>query len=79
VSEAQLVSAAERMIADGKYELAANALDWTRGRFPDSKPLTEAERLIYLKLMDKYQEFNPFKFIIYSGRAGTDLPQMKLK
>ncbi len=77
VSERQLAGAAERMIADGKYELAAQALDWTRGRFPGSKSLSEVERLAYLKLMEKYQEFNPFKFIIYSGRAGIDPPQME--
>lgn len=76
VSEPQLVRAAQQMIADGKYELAANALDWTKGRFPESKLLSEAERLTYLKLMEKYQEFNPFKFIIYSGRAGMELPKI---
>ena len=76
VSERQLASAAERMIADGKYELAASALDWTRGRFPESGPLNRAERLSYLKLMEKYQEFNPFKFIIYAGKAGMELPRI---
>jgi len=79
VSERQLTRAAERMIADGKYELAAKALDWTKGRFPGSQPLHEAERLTYLKLMEKYQEFNPFKFIIYSGRAGMHLPKIDTK
>ncbi|MGB5082675.1 MAG: MBL fold metallo-hydrolase [Burkholderiales bacterium] len=76
VSERQLAGAAERMIADGKYELAAQALDWTRGRFPGSDSLSAIEQLAYLKLMEKYQEFNPFKFIIYSGRAGIDPPQV---
>ncbi|MCX7175813.1 MAG: MBL fold metallo-hydrolase [Proteobacteria bacterium] len=76
VSEGQLASAAQRMIADGKYELAASALDWTRGRFPQSQSLNEAERLSYLKLMEKYQEFNPFKFIIYAGRAGMEVPKI---
>ena len=56
------------MIADGQYELAANALDSTEGRFPNSKSLGELERLTYLKLMEKYQEFNPFKFIVYAGQ-----------
>jgi hypothetical protein len=34
------------------------------------------ERVAYLKLMEKYQEFNPFKFIVYSGKGGLDLPQL---
>ena len=76
VSERQLVKATERMIADGKYELAATALAWTKDRFAGSKSLAEVERLTYLKLMEKYQEFNPFKFIIYSGRIGDPTPQI---
>jgi len=29
--------------------------------------------------MEKYQEFNPFKFIIYSGQIGAQVPQMESK
>jgi glyoxylase-like metal-dependent hydrolase (beta-lactamase superfamily II) len=76
VSERQLVKATEQMIAEGKYELAATTLDWTKGRFAESKSWREVERLTYLKLMEKYQEFDPFKFIIYSGRIGNETPQM---
>jgi glyoxylase-like metal-dependent hydrolase (beta-lactamase superfamily II) len=76
VTESQLSHGVERMIADGKYELAANALDWAGGRYPDSARLASMERVAYLKLMEKYQEFNPFKFIIYSGKGGLDLPQL---
>jgi hypothetical protein len=67
------------MIADGKYELAATVLEWTKERFAKSKSLAEVERLTYLKLMEKYQEFNPFKFIIYSGKIGAQVPQMESK
>jgi len=77
VSEQQLVAAAERMIRDGKYELAAAMLQWTRGRFPGSSSLAEVERLTYLKLMEKYQEFNPFKFILYSGKINFQTPRME--
>ncbi len=76
VTESQLSQGVERMIADGKYELAVSALDWARGRYPDSTRLESMERLAYLKLTEKYQEFNPFKFIVYSGKGGLDLPQM---
>jgi glyoxylase-like metal-dependent hydrolase (beta-lactamase superfamily II) len=76
VTEGQLSHGVERMIADGKYELAANALDWARGRYPDSARLESMERVAYLKLMEKYQEFSPFKFIVYSGKGGLDLPQL---
>jgi glyoxylase-like metal-dependent hydrolase (beta-lactamase superfamily II) len=77
ISEQQLVKATERMIAEGKYELAATTLDWTKDRFAGSKSLNEVGRLAYLRLMEKYQEFNPFKFIIYSGKVGIEIPHMK--
>ncbi len=79
VSERQLAKATGRMIAEGKFELAATALEWTRGRFAGSKFLDEVKRLTYLKLMEKYQEFNPFKFIIYSTQIGNQIPQMESK
>jgi hypothetical protein len=74
VSEDQMVGAAKRMIADGNYALAAEALDWTRGRFAASQAFRDQERLAYQKLMEKYQAFNPFKFIVYSWRAESPPP-----
>ena len=47
VSESRLTDAVRRMIADGNYELAAKALDLTRGRFPASRSLHELERHVY--------------------------------
>ncbi len=67
VSDTQLASAAERMVADGKHELAAAVLRWARPRFANSARLDAVRKLAYLRLMEKYQEFNPFKFILYSG------------
>jgi glyoxylase-like metal-dependent hydrolase (beta-lactamase superfamily II) len=76
VSEQQLREAAARMIADGKPELAAAMLDWTRARFAATTSYREAERLAYRKLAEKYQDFDPFKFILYSARSGDATPQM---
>ena len=75
VTESRLFDGVERMIADGQYELAATTLDWARERYRDSIRLEALERKAYLKLTEKYQGFNPFKFIIYSGKAGLDVPQ----
>jgi len=76
LSERQLTRALQRMIADGKYELALSLLESSRGRFVQSKSVAEAERLIYLKLMEQYQNTDPFKFILYSAKAGEQTPQM---
>jgi glyoxylase-like metal-dependent hydrolase (beta-lactamase superfamily II) len=76
VSERQVARAVERMIGDGRHELAASTLRWTAGKFGKSDALDRLKRLAYLKLIEKYQEFNPFKVIIYSGESGTQIPQM---
>lgn len=69
ISEQKLIETLKQMITDGKYEYAANVIQATEHRF-NSKSYTEVKRLTYLKLMEKYQQFNPFKFIIYSGVIG---------
>ncbi|HET7525516.1 MAG TPA: hypothetical protein VFK10_06195, partial [Burkholderiaceae bacterium] len=72
----QIASAAERMAADGRHELAAETLRWVQARFDGDPRLQAARRLVYLKLMEKYQEFNPFKLIVYSAEINQALPQI---
>ena len=76
VSESQLVKAVERLTADGKYELAASLLQSSGNRFAGSASVTNAKRLVYLKLIEKSQNTDPFKVIIYSATIGEQLPQM---
>ena len=76
VSERQLVRTVERLTADGKYELAASLLESAGDRFEGSSSVANAKRLVYLKLMEKHQNTDPFKFIIYSGKIGEQTPQM---
>src|SRR5271170_191087 len=76
VSERQLVNAVERLAADGKYELAASLLESAGDRFDGSSSVASAKRLVYLKLIEKHQNTDPFKFIIYSGKIGEQTPQM---
>ena len=76
VSEGQLVKAVERLVEDGKYELAAALLESAGDRFEGSNSVANAKRLVYLKLMEKHQNTDPFKFIIYSGKIGEQTPQM---
>ena len=76
LSERQLVRTVERLAADGKYELAASLLESSGSRFEHSTSVANAKRLVYLKLMEKNQNTDPFKFIIYSGRIGEQTPQI---
>ena len=76
VSERQMVKTVERLTADGKYELAASLLESSGDRFEHSSSVANAKRVVYLKLMEKHQNSDPFKFIIYSGKIGEQIPQM---
>jgi hypothetical protein len=77
VSEKQVVKAVERLAADGKYELAASLLESSGNRFQGSAPVAQVRRLVYLKLMEKNQNTDPFKFIIYSARIGEQTPPLQ--
>jgi glyoxylase-like metal-dependent hydrolase (beta-lactamase superfamily II) len=76
LSEKQVVMAAEKMAADGKYELAASLLEPSATRFGNTESIAKAERLVYLKLMEKYQNTDPFKYILYSAKIGEQTPAM---
>jgi len=76
LSEGQLVRAVDHLVADGKYEAAASLLESSASRFGHSAPVANAKRLVYLKLMEKHQSTDPFKFIIYSAKIGEQTPQM---
>jgi len=76
LSDTQIASAAQQMIKDGRHELAAAVLGWAQARHPDSAALAGTRGLAYLKLMEKYQEFNPFKVIIYGAQVDQAVPQV---
>src|SRR5580700_6857390 len=76
LSEKQLVKAVEKMAADGKYELAASLLESAKARFGRTESIAKVERFVYLKLMEKYQNTDPFKYILYSAKIGEQTPAM---
>jgi hypothetical protein len=76
LSEAEIVKAAERLASDGRYAMAADLLESAQAKFPRSDSVKRAKRFAYLKLMEKNQNTDPFKFIIYSGKIGEQTPQI---
>jgi alkyl sulfatase BDS1-like metallo-beta-lactamase superfamily hydrolase len=76
LSDAQIVKAADRLAADGRYAMAAELIESAEAKFPASDSLKRAKRFVYLKLMEKNQNTDPFKFIIYSGKIGEQTPQI---
>ena len=75
-SERQLVGVAKKLEADGKYELAASLLGSAGARFGQTEAISRVRRLVYLKLMEKYQNIDPFKYILYSAAIGEQTPTM---
>jgi glyoxylase-like metal-dependent hydrolase (beta-lactamase superfamily II) len=76
LSEGQLTKTVERLTADGKYELAASLLESSEGRFEHSEAVAKVRRLVYLKLMEKNQNTDPFKYILYPAKIGEPTQQM---
>lgn len=76
LSAGQVASAAERLNRDGKHEMAARLLSWVQPRLPNDQQLAAARRSTYAQLMEKYQDFNPFKFIMYHEQIALPLPQL---
>jgi hypothetical protein len=56
--------------------MAAELIESAEAKFPASDSLKRAKRFVYLKLMEKNQNTDPFKFIIYSGKIGEQTPQI---
>lgn len=77
LDEPRLARAAARLVADGRHEQAAMLVQWVAARGPVGRELDTAGRLAFAKLVERYQEHNPFKFIVYSGEAGLDLPRVQ--
>jgi hypothetical protein len=73
------VSAVDKLTADGKYELAASLLESSKARLGCTESIAKAERLVYLRLMEKYQNTDPFKYILYSAKVGEPTPPMEGK
>jgi hypothetical protein len=79
LSEKQIVNAVYQIAAEGKYELAASLLSWSTARFGRTDSIAKAEQLVYEKLMEKYQNTDPFKYILYSAKIGEQTPAKSSK
>lgn len=76
--ESRILTAAHKMIEDGKYELAAHLLEIDGDRVAHNAELAALKRLAYMKLMEKFQNHDPFKFIVYANKAQLEVPPMPL-
>ena len=63
------MKAASRLDADVKHAMAADLMESAQIKFPNSDRVRRAKRFAYLKLMERNQNTDPFKFIILSSSS----------
>ena len=71
-----MTAAIDKILRGGDYELAARVVTWSLTQYPASEALAKRKEDTFLKLKEKYQAFNPFKFVIYSEVIRNDTPQL---
>jgi glyoxylase-like metal-dependent hydrolase (beta-lactamase superfamily II) len=74
LSDSQMADAVDRMIESGDDDLAARIVVQALEAYPDSSHLVEAKHRVFSTLRQKYQEFDPFRFSIYSELMAAPVP-----
>jgi glyoxylase-like metal-dependent hydrolase (beta-lactamase superfamily II) len=64
---------ARTLLGQGNAALALKLTDLGLHRHPASKTLVRLRHQALNRLRERYQQFNPFKFIVYSELAGAEL------
>ncbi len=75
--EEAFVRTARALLDRSDPALAFKLADLGLVRYPASRTLIAVRRQALDRLREKYQQLNPFKFIIYSELAGADLPPVE--
>ena len=75
--EEAFVRSAKALLDQSDYALALKFADLGLLNYPASQTLMDLRRQSLDRLREKYQQLNPFKFIIYSEMAGTELPPVE--
>jgi glyoxylase-like metal-dependent hydrolase (beta-lactamase superfamily II) len=69
----RFVDAAASLIGQGDHALALEIIKPGLLRYPASSTLAELHRTALHRLMEQYQQSDPFKFLIYAEQAGAEL------
>jgi hypothetical protein len=67
------VRSARALLGQGNVALALKLIELGRQCHPTSRTLAGLRRRALDRLRERYQQLNPFKFIVYSGLAGAEL------
>jgi len=74
LSDSQMADAIDRMVEAGDAELAARTVMQALEAYPGSPRLAAAKHRVFSALRQKYQGFDPFRFIVYSELMGAPVP-----
>lgn len=74
--ERAFVRSARILLDQGDAALALKLIDLGRQRHPASESLARLRKRALDRLRERNQQLNPFKFIVYSGLAGAELPPL---
>jgi glyoxylase-like metal-dependent hydrolase (beta-lactamase superfamily II) len=77
LSDSQMADAVDRMVDAGDSELASRVLMQALAAYPDSAKLAAAKQRVFSSLRQKYQAYDPFRFIVYSELMGAPVPPMQ--
>ena len=72
--EQAFVNAAKSLYAGSDYALALRMENYGLLKYPKSTELSKLRLQTLGMLQEKNQQISPFKFIIYSEQAGSELP-----
>jgi glyoxylase-like metal-dependent hydrolase (beta-lactamase superfamily II) len=71
--EERFADAAATLIGQGDHALALDIIKPGLLRYPASGTLAELRRTALHRLMEQYQQSDPFKFLVYAEQAGAEL------
>jgi len=79
LSDQKMADAIDRMLDQGDLDLAARVVTQSLAQYPDSVSLASVRRRVFSRLREKYQEFDPFRFIVYSEAMNEPVPAMQMR
>jgi hypothetical protein len=67
------VRSARALLGQGQAALALQLIELGQRRHPANRTLVRLRQQALDRLRERYQQLHPFKFIVYSALAGTEL------
>jgi glyoxylase-like metal-dependent hydrolase (beta-lactamase superfamily II) len=74
LSDHQVADAIRHMLEQGDLDLATRYATQAASQYPDSTVVAEVHRAVLSQQRQKYQEFDPFRFIVYSEAMRSPVP-----